>query len=1396
MARASDGDDADEAAGGGEAGGRHRGRDPRLKELGISCMLNTEVGAVLAVIRRPPDPHLRLHPRRRDEGANPHLLQSLKSLRSLIFHPQHGEWRSTEPSVYLSPFLDVIQSDEIPAAATGVALSAVLKILRLDVFDERTPGAREAIHSIVFAASNCRLERTDQASEDAVLMRILQVSTAIMRSRASVLLTDHAVCSIVNTCFQVVQQSVQRGDLLQRSARHAMHELIQAVFSHLPEIKVPETADSASQVDDDDDDDDDIPITGYGARCMVDIFHFLCSLLNVGEVVDSAEGFGSISTDEDVQLFALVLINSAVELGGEGIGKHPKLLQLVQDDLFHHLIHYAPCSSPLVLSMICSAVLNLYQFLRRRLRLQLEAFFTYVLLRIAAGGSGVQLQEVAIEGILGFCRQPTFVIEMYVNYDCDPIRHNVFEEIGKLLCKIAFPVTNPMSPMQVQAFEGLVTVITTIADSIEVEQVPDRGSYSTDVPDYKPFWVGRCDTHDDPDTWLEFVRMRKMKKKKVMIAANHYNRDEKKGLDFLSICHLVPTPPDPKCLAYFFRYTPGLDKNKIGDFLGDPDEFNIQVLKEFTETFEFSGVILDTALRTYLETFRLPGESQKIQRILEAFSERFYEQQSSEIFVSKDAVFILCYSLIMLNTDQHNPQVKKKMTEEEFIRNNRAINGGMDLPKEYLSELFHSISTNAITLFGQTGLPTELSSNQWADLIKRSRIVEPFIICNFSHKLGRDVFVAISGTSVATLAATFEHTDDEEILQECVHALISIATIARYGLEDILDELLSCFCKFTTLLNPYATAEETLFTFSNELKPRMATLALFTIANKFGDSVRGAWRNMVDCMLKLKRLKLLPQSVIEPENAPSSDSLFTLHAKSESGVIFPSSHIRFGSSRQVSGLIGRFSQFLSLDGSGDSMLNAGSEFENNLKIIQQCHIGNIFSESSKLPDESLQNLGRALIFAAAGKGQKFSTPVEEEETVGFCWDLLVMISMMNVQRFAAFWPQFHDCFTVVSQFPLFSPCPFAEKAIVGLFKIALKLFSSPPHIDKLPEELLFKSINLMWKLDKEILDTCCESIVESMAQILNEHAKNVQTMIGWKTLLHLLSVTGRYPETFDQGVEALMKLMSEGTHVTRFNYSYCIEAAFGYAALKISPLEKSSKILELMGESVNWLIQWHKSGYSDPGSTHSGSSMEDVQKMGANAGNLGANLFVKLAEALRKTSLVRREEIRNQAVAELRKCFTAAEELEFTPANCLACFNLVIFAMVDDLHEKMLEYSRRENSEREMKSMEGTLKEAMELLVEVFLRFMVPLSQSPGFRTFWLGVLRRMDTCMKADIGGMGEEGVLQELVPTLLKKMITEMKQKEILVQRDGDELWEITNIQIQWIAPSVKEELFPEEF
>ncbi|KAI7725536.1 hypothetical protein M8C21_025519, partial [Ambrosia artemisiifolia] len=1346
-------------------------RVKRSKELGLSCMLNTEVGAVLAVIRRRTDSTSQyIH---QDDALDFSITQSLKSLRSLIF-TNRQPWKQIDPSIYISPFLDVISSDGVPAGATAVALSSVLKIMRLNMFDKKTPGAREVMANVVMAVTGCRLEKTHPVTEGAVMMKILQVLASVMRHPASVLLNDHAVCTVVNTCFQVVQQSAHQGDLLQRTARHTMHDIIHIIFTRLPEIEVEDWENSESDTEDAFDE------SGYGIRCAVDIFHFLCTLLNVVGIAET-EGSPALTADEDVQVFALVLINSALELSGECIGNHRKLLRMVQDDLLHHLIHYgAATSSPLVLSMICSTVWNIYYFHRESIRLQLEAFFQFVLFKtLNIQGYMTSLQELALEGAINFCRQPTFLIEVYINYDCDPLSYNVFEDIGKNLCKHAFLSagngpggTMPATSLQMQAFEGLMVLIHNIADNVDKLNSGPKGPYPIEITEYNPFWEEIPKEDLDFDEWIEAVRIRKGQKRKLMIAATHFNLDEKKGLDYLKISKLLPDPLDPKGLA---MYTPGLDKTKIGDFLGDPSEFNLKVLKEFTDTFDLTGLVLDTALRAYLETFRLPGESQKIHRVMEAFSERFFEQQSTEIFVTKDAVFILCYSVIMLNTDQHNPQVKKKMTEDEFIRNNRAINAGQDLPREILSSVFQSIATKAITIFGQNGSPVEMNPSRWIQLINKSKHILPYITTDFDSRIGRDMFAAIAGPTVATLSAIFEHTEDEEIIHECIEGLFAVARICQYGLQDTLDELLASFCKFTTLLNPYASAEETLFSFGHDLKPRMATLAIFTIANNFKDSIRGGWRNIIDCLLKLKRLQLLPQSIIESSGPGKHKRSESESTTDQTGRI------------NTSNLMAIISHCLSMENIEESLNLGITEFEQNLKVIQQCKIGCIFSKSSTLPLEPLLNLGRSLIFAAAGKGQKFNTPAEEEETVQFCWELIQAMASCNVHRLAVFWPTYNDYLLNVIQFQLVSPMPFAEKAICALLRICLKLLASNAN-EKIAEEQVFKSINLMWKLDGKVLEICNEFIIKSVTKMLNKYSASLVSQLGWKTVFLLLTSTGRHAETYERRVEALINLMAKGTGISVMNYAYCIDCAFRFVALRNSPVDKNMRLMDLMADSVKLIVEWSKNGYSDPGSNasmYSVSSAEDSMNS-----TLAMNMFLKLGEVLRKTSLARREEVRNYAVSSLNKSFVNAEELCFMPNNIINCFNLVIFAMVDDLHEKMLEYSTRENAERETRSMEGTLGLAMEFLVDVYARFLTVLIESPGFKTFWLGILRRMDTCMKSELGVYGESK-MKELVPRLLTKMITLMQEKEVLVPQEGNDLWEITFIQIQWIAPWLKDEL-----
>lgn len=69
-----------------------------------------------------------------------------------------------------------------------------------------------------------------------------------------------------------------------------------------------------------------------------------------------------------------------------------------------------------------------------------------------------------------------------------------------------------------------------------------------------------------------------------------------------------------------------------------------------------TGMSFDGAIRLFLESFRLPGEAQKINRIVESFG-TYYHEQCPKLFKNADAVYIFAYSVILLNTDQHNSQV-------------------------------------------------------------------------------------------------------------------------------------------------------------------------------------------------------------------------------------------------------------------------------------------------------------------------------------------------------------------------------------------------------------------------------------------------------------------------------------------------------------------------------------------------------------------------------------------------------------------------------------------------------------------------------------------------------------------------------------------------------------------
>uniref|UniRef100_T1G2F2 Uncharacterized protein n=1 Tax=Helobdella robusta TaxID=6412 RepID=T1G2F2_HELRO len=178
------------------------------------------------------------------------------------------------------------------------------------------------------------------------------------------------------------------------------------------------------------------------------------------------------------------------------------------------------------------------------------------------------------------------------------------------------------------------------------------------------------------------------RKKHLSTGRKKFNMDPKKGIEYLIEHELLQNTADD--VAQFLFKGEGLNKTAIGDYLGEKNDFNIDVLKSFVNLHEFSDTILVQALRQFLWSFRLPGEAQKIDRMMECFAQRYCEL-NPQVFSCTDTCFVLSFSIIMLNTSLHNPSVKEKMTVDRFITMNRGIDNGKDLPQELLANLYDSI---------------------------------------------------------------------------------------------------------------------------------------------------------------------------------------------------------------------------------------------------------------------------------------------------------------------------------------------------------------------------------------------------------------------------------------------------------------------------------------------------------------------------------------------------------------------------------------------------------------------------------------------------------------------------------------------------------------------------------
>ena len=77
-----------------------------------------------------------------------------------------------------------------------------------------------------------------------------------------------------------------------------------------------------------------------------------------------------------------------------------------------------------------------------------------------------------------------------------------------------------------------------------------------------------------------------------------------------------------------------LRKEKIAEWLGGFGELNQAALHAYMERFDFKGLRLDAAFRKLCEKLYLRAETQQVDRILAAFSSRFFEDNPDSVFGS------------------------------------------------------------------------------------------------------------------------------------------------------------------------------------------------------------------------------------------------------------------------------------------------------------------------------------------------------------------------------------------------------------------------------------------------------------------------------------------------------------------------------------------------------------------------------------------------------------------------------------------------------------------------------------------------------------------------------------------------------------------------------------------
>ncbi|KAI2628938.1 Sec7-domain-containing protein [Xylaria nigripes] len=731
---------------------------------------------------------------------------------------------------------------------------------------------------------------------------------------------------------------------------------------------------------------DNLEIKPYSLPSIKELFRVLVDLLDPH---DKQQG-------DTMRVMALRIIHVALEVAGPSIARHPALAVVAEDRLCRHLFQLVRSDNMAILQESLIVAGTLLETCRGVLKLQQELFLSYLVaclhppveipweanidpslydgipqrpssakppasqagsgratpvpvkdrqkLGMEGGARKPDARQAMVESVSALARMPCFLVELFVNYDCDANRVNLCEDLIGLLSRSALPdsatwSTTSVPPLCLDALLGYVQCIADRLDDTPVlEGLPDR----TDL------------------------REQRRRKKMIVKGATKFNEKPKEGLGYLIESGIIDN--DPASAAQFLRQTSRVSKAVLGDFLSKKG--NDAYLEGFIELFDFSGKRVDEALRQLLESFRLPGESPLIERIVTAFAKKYHTL--SEDVANQDAVFVLTYAIIMLNVDQHSPKIKKRMELADFARQVRGVNDGKDFAPEFLQATFEAIRTNEIIL------PDEHDNQHafdyaWRELLLKTESAGPLANCN-TNIYDADMFAATWKPIVSTLSYVFMSATDDAVFSRVVTGFDQCAHIAAsYGVTEALDHIIKNLSYMTTLDNENLSntalntevkvsddsdsvmVSELAVKLGRDFKAQLATLVLFRVVKGNERIIKDGWEHIIRIWLKLFVNSLIP-SLYHKSHSHLKLPKIPLHA--------PSQVIDRVAKSTDTGLLYALSSYISSYAADDPPEPSAEEVESSLSTadcIKACHLEDIFANISALPVTALSPLLDALL---------------------------------------------------------------------------------------------------------------------------------------------------------------------------------------------------------------------------------------------------------------------------------------------------------------------------------------------------------------------------------------------------------------------------------------------------